>query len=489
MYDPAFGNEVPTVNSPSIHSICQELQFAIRAKEPIFIYGDYDMDGFCAVMVWREVLSLLHAEVPVIFKYGARTHNIDKDLIRQVRQTSCRIVLICDTGCSAEDKGVLNLLRTSGYVPIVIDHHVYYGDYFADVKHQLMFNSYEESSRLANCQVSGAYACLLVAKVLCEKYMNSPVAFSAKVCALASMYADVVDMSSDMARALYNSVCSGEFTGPALFVGLNQWNYWIGRRLFSYIIAPKINGCFRLEEFGLLNACLNETDRYRLNDLCARLIEVHDVSRKRTKMLVPEFKRERIGEVVLCIHEMNDQTRLLHVRNFTGVVANQICKEEATTALVLVKVGNVYEGSCRDPYGRDLLSFFQLFCTAGGHPSAFGISVADIEDFRRHLAYLEASALAGIDKQYVMLSSGVIKDEQDINALALYNEYMNTRPAVMVSHVCSDVRLARRTTYNNFYYVGLPGETIVRVTRPLTEGSHVLLEPAICHGVELREMV
>lgn len=488
MYDPAFGNEVPLVTSPNIQSICQELKFAIRNRERIFVYGDYDMDGFCAVMVWREVFSLLRAEPPVIFQYGARTHAIDKDILRQVRESGCRVVIICDTGSSVEDRGVLALLKSEGCVPIVIDHHVYYGDYYADAKNQLMFNSYEEGNRLGNNEVSGAYASLLVAKVLCEKHLDSALAFNAKVCALASMYSDVVDMSTPIARALYNSVCAGEFAGPALFLGLNQWNYWIGRRLFSYIIAPKINGCFRLEEFGLLNAVLQETDKYRLHDLCERLVEVHDTSRKRAKMLIPEFSREWIGEILLCVHELNDQTQLLHVRNFTGVIANQISKEEMAAVLVVVKIGNVYEGSCRDFYGRDLLSMFSLFCNAGGHPPAFGLSFSDIVEFKRHLKYLEAGSLANMVKQYITLSSSVLSSVSDIDALALYNEYMNTKPAVMISHHCEGVKLVRRTSFNNYYSVGLPEDSVVMTDRILTEGSHVLIEPAICRGVELREM-
>lgn len=488
VFCPVYDGDIPLVESENIERICQELRYAITNGETIFVYGDYDMDGFCSVMVWKEVLSLLGARTPAVFQYVSRMHNLDKDILRQVKLTDARVVIICDTGSSAEDLKIINILQLEGYVPIVIDHHVCDGEYANVCKRHLFFNSYEEREHLYDCAVSGGYASLLVAKILSERYMGSALSFNAKVYALASMYADVVDMSSSVARALYNAVAVVKAPGPSLFVVLNKWDYLYSRRFFSFIVAPKINGCFRMERLGILNNAMTATERFKFKEICTDLNAIHQEASSMIKLLVPEFKIERIADIVLCTHILNENTQKLHVRNFTGVIANRISSEEKTATVVVVKVDSVYHGSFRDFYSRPMKDTFSLFCEVGGHPAAFGIRFSDLDEFKRSLVFISKKLTRDYRRQFVTLSSSVISTSEDYDALALYNEYMNAQPKVVVSHKCEDVHIVRSTKYNKYYQVGLPAGAQVTTRRSLTDGMQVLLEPALCSKVELREI-
>ena len=64
IFSSVYQNKLPSPKSHNIDAICKELFYAIKGKEEIFIYGDYDMDGFCAAKVWDEVLKSLY-NVPV----------------------------------------------------------------------------------------------------------------------------------------------------------------------------------------------------------------------------------------------------------------------------------------------------------------------------------------------------------------------------------------------------------------------------------------
>ena len=488
VFNPVYQGDVPVIRNPRVDAICQELQFAIQNGETIFVYGDYDMDGLCSVMVWREALDLMRAKPPVVFKYVSRTHNLDRDIVRQVQATDARVVIICDTGSSQEDHHVLSTLQMLGYTTIVIDHHLFVGDYALECDHRLTFNAFEERAALDNCDVSGAYASLIVARVLCEKYMGCALAFNAKVFALASMYSDCVDMSSPMARALYSAVCAANVKGPTFFTALNKFNYLYGRRLFSFIVAPKINGCFRLGRLDVINRVLEAKDRFAMADVAIELDEIHGEASERSKALVPMFTRERIGDIVLCIHEVTDTTRMLNVRNFTGVVAMKIAEQEKAAVVVVVKDNRVYSGSYRDFYDRELLGTFKLFCTAGGHPAAFGLSFTSLTEFRRHLTLLSKQLSDEYEKPYITLNSGMLTSEEDFDALALYNEFMNTKPHVVVSHRVNAPKLLRSTTFNKYYDVGLPTTKPLMTKRPLIAGTSILIEPCITRGVDLREM-
>lgn len=484
VFVPVCQNGLPDLRAPSISAICSELYFAIKSDEEIFIYGDYDMDGFACNQVWDEVLSTLYDVRPKHFMYTTRQHTVDRDILRQVRQTKARVVIICDSGSGAADHRVVNTLCAYGYTPIIIDHHVYEGQYELDGTMVKMYNAFEERGLLGGAEVSGAYASLLVAGCLCKHYFHRPLSFNAMVYALGSMYSDVVDMSSVPGRALYNMVTNAKLPGPNLLIAMNQWNYSYSRRFFSYIIGPKVNACFRTESFGVLNRAMSTRDRFILGGLAEEFQEVHNTAKKIVSTVTPLFRRERYGNVILAIHEATEETLNLHVRNFSGLIANGIAKEEKCLAVVVIRIGNVYSGSYRDYYNRKLLDTFKVFCFADGHDEAFGVEFYDLGDFRRHLGVLSKQLETCAQNDCIVLSGSLVKDETDVQALALYNEYMNVQPCVQVTHRCPYAKLLRSTMYRKFYDVGLP--LSVQSQNPLVEGSNILIEPCITGTVELR---
>lgn len=481
---PVYKNKIPLIVSNNIDAICRELYFAIKSKEPIFVYGDYDMDGFCCQKVWSEVLTNLY-DVPVVhFMYSRRTHHIDSSIVEQVKSSPARVVLICDTGSNYEDHEIVALLRSSGYVPIIVDHHVWEGDYKKDTKHQLIFNSHEESDCLGGYKISGAYACLLIANVLCTNYFNHSLSYNAMVYALASMYSDCVDLSTPIGRVLYNTVIMLGMPGPSLLTAMNERNYRYGKRFFSFIIAPKINACFRTERFGALNRALTVTDRYEIKSVVEELKEIHEEATKLVPMLVPQFEKERFGSILLCTHKATFETRALHVRNFSGLIANSIANSSKSAVVTLIYDNEHYEGSYRDYSGRKMLETFQLFCDAGGHDSAFGLKIYNMAEFRRHLDVLSKALEVEIKKDYVVLSSRLIESDMDLEALAVYNEYRNVQPRVLLLHRCDSIRTILSTKYRKVYDIGLPYP--VTTTMPLYDGLNILMEPTISKSVELR---
>lgn len=484
IFTTVYQGKLPVLKSPNVEAICKELFYAIKGNEVIFIYGDYDMDGFSAGQVWDEVLSSLYGVPPVHFNYIQRQHVVDPNILSQVKASGARIVLILDSGSGATDHDIISMLRLSGFTPIVIDHHNWEGDYEEACRHNLIFNSHEERDLLGGDEISGAYASLLVANVLCDKYFHHSLSYSAMVYALASMYSDVVDLSTPAGRALYNLVNSIKMPGPTLFTAMNEWGYAYGRRMFSFILGPKINACFRTEQFSPLNQAFRVRDKFEINNVVAQFKEVHAEAVNLVTVLTPLFSREHFDGILLCIHEVTDETRAMHIRNFSGLIANKIAHEEKTMTVVVVKDGGRYAGSFRDFYNRRMLEIFQLFCKADGHDSAFGLEFSSLTDMRRHLSSLSTMIENAARRDYDVLAASLVKDQDDIRALALYNEYMNVKPRAMLIHRCQYARQVRATKYRKFYDVGLP--YVVSSTLPLIEGSNILIEPTISQSVELR---
>jgi single-stranded-DNA-specific exonuclease len=95
---------------------------AVRAKERICIFGDYDADGVTAAALLTDVLRALGAEVVVLladrFDGG---YGLSGPALARVRSTGASLLVTCDCGSSDHER--LELARASGIDAVVIDHH------------------------------------------------------------------------------------------------------------------------------------------------------------------------------------------------------------------------------------------------------------------------------------------------------------------------------------------------------------------------------
>lgn len=483
VFAPVYGNEVPRIHSFSAEKIARALYMAIMAEDKVFIYGDYDMDGLCCQMVWDVVLRLAGLKNIEHFKYVARTHALDRDILRQVEASDAQVVIVCDTGSSEDDAVVRRMLENTGRTVIVIDHHNFYGDYTAEMEKCYFFNSTCELDALSNEEVSGAYASLLVATILCEEYCKIPLPFDAKVWALASMYSDGVDLSSKIGRALYNCVALGRATGPFAIKAMNKWNYLFSRRLFSFIVTPQINACFRAEEFAGLNRLVSARDRIETQIAVDMIGKVRDEILPIRKQMVNLFEQDG-DDIILAVHQATEETLRLNVGNYTGFVAQSIASEKQTAVIAVVHDSEGYHGSYRDFYGRAALNRCKLFMEAGGHPAAFGVRFKSIGSVRKHLNILKDFLSKQTAKQDTYISGNMVQTVDDVDTLALYNEYANVRSKIMIEMKVKKMDLVRSTSWTKVYDVGLP--VTVSTHSSIYLGESLILEPCICGKVELR---
>lgn len=482
VFTPVCKGDLPDVKSPNAQECAREIKRAMDRNQPIFVYGDYDGDGMFSMLVFKEVLYSLKYKKVKFFQYKKRTHAIDPEILQQA--AGFPLVVICDTGSSLEDKNVLALLELQKSRVVVIDHHQCGSRYVGASGNVRFYNAYEESHLLGG-KICGAYAALLVAKYLCEELCGNQLSLPARVYALAAMYADQMDMSTPPARALYNNVSKYDQEGPALVAILNEWGYKPTRRLFSFIIAPKINACFRSEKFQPLNAIVAAPDRFSVQSAVKKLKDVHNSVSKLVEPWANSFTCENFGQITLATVEPTLEMVSMHIRNFTGLIANYLANRDKCAVITVVNENNYYRGSYRDFFDRPLLDDCALFMTkAGGHPPAFGLEFTDIENVRRHLRILSDKMQRSVSSEQLTISSSLVTTMEEVSTLALYNEYMTTRPKANIKHTCRNVKCIRSTNYSKLFKVGLPAP--VKSKRTIVEGEPILVEPCLTSRIELR---
>jgi single-stranded-DNA-specific exonuclease len=96
---------------------------AIRAKERIAVFGDYDCDGITATAVMTGILRALGAEVvPLLATRLEGSYGFSAPASKRVFATGATLLITCD--CGSSDHPRLADARARGIDVIVIDHHL-----------------------------------------------------------------------------------------------------------------------------------------------------------------------------------------------------------------------------------------------------------------------------------------------------------------------------------------------------------------------------
>ena len=73
-------NYKPKYVSPAYRNeeiVLQRILYAIEQGERIFVYGDYDVDGLCCLLAWKDFFSSFNYGQVNYYHYAKRTHQID----------------------------------------------------------------------------------------------------------------------------------------------------------------------------------------------------------------------------------------------------------------------------------------------------------------------------------------------------------------------------------------------------------------------------
>ena len=100
----------------------ERIRFALEHKEPIAIYGDYDVDGVTSTALLVDVLKALGADargyIPNRFDEG---YGLNNEALSQLKDEGVKLVITVDCGIRSPDEALH--ARTIGLDLIITDHH------------------------------------------------------------------------------------------------------------------------------------------------------------------------------------------------------------------------------------------------------------------------------------------------------------------------------------------------------------------------------
>ncbi len=407
----------------SIHGIgpaCERIERAVRDRETILIYGDYDVDGVTSIVLLQTVLRSIGADaehvVPhrLVDGYGLKTEVLD----RVLRERSVKVVITVDCGITSIDP--VRRAIEQGIDVIITDHHLPPGilPSAAAVLNPKQPGCAYPFKELAGVGVAFKLACELIRR----SGSKLSIASLLKIAAIGTI-ADVAPLVGENRTIAWLGLRGlADPRNPGLRALIRRLGM-LGRPLravdIGFKIGPRINAAGRLSSAETAINLFSAASEESAGELCAELDRLNTERQGIERLVRAEAERQIAGdERVLVLAGEGWHKGVL------GLTAGRIAQRMHRPVLVIGIEGEQAVGSARSIPSIDLHSELaavgDLFAHFGGHEFACGFSLdrAGIEPLRHRLTQRFAALDPSLFSRAVSVDGELTLGEIDREFLA-----------------------------------------------------------------------
>jgi single-stranded-DNA-specific exonuclease len=389
------------------------LERAIAAREPVLLYGDYDVDGTVAVVLLKTAIEMLGGvsrfHVPHRLRDG---YGMQSSVLEAAHAEGVRLVITVDTGMRAFAEA--EAARKLGLDLIVTDHHL------PEVHNRIpaalaILNPNQPGCAYPEKSLCGAAIALKLAQALLDRRDSSRTREKTlpsflKMAAIATI-ADAVPLRGE--NRTIASLGLRELRRPAgaglraLFAAaaLDPASKQLTGYDVAFRLAPRINAAGRMDVASDVIELFSTRDSHRATELAAKLERLNrkrrDTEAAALTAIEARLKTDAETADVLA------SDRLLVIdgegwhRGVIGILASRVVELTAKPAIVISVEDGVAHGSGRSVDGFPLLAAIEscadLFTRFGGHAFAVGFALPaeKLPELKRRLrAYADAHLAA-----------------------------------------------------------------------------------------------
>ncbi len=378
--DPKLQHLTPPDGMADLEAAADRIARAVRNRERIAVFGDYDCDGITSCTIVSEVIEALGGEVkPLVASRFAGGYGLSQTALERVRATGASLLVTCD--CGSADHERLEAARKVGIDAVVIDHHLVPADPLPALA---FLNPHRPECRFAYKGLASCGLALFVATAL-RKALGQPLDVRRWLDLVAvGTIADVAPLTGDnraLVRRGLEIMARGDRVGlMALCInGAGGKKRFMSAEDVAYQVAPRLNAPGRLGDPSIALELLRERDPARAWALAERL---ERMTAKRRE-LQQQMTREAFADVEAG--GFGDAPAIVLGRQgwhpgIVGIVAGRVADTLQKPAVVVALEGDRGRGSARTPAGFRLYDALRessdTLLGFGGHQVAAGVEVA-----------------------------------------------------------------------------------------------------------------
>jgi single-stranded-DNA-specific exonuclease len=385
------------------------LDAAIERKEPILIYGDYDVDGTMAVIILKTAIELCGGAADFHVPHRIREgYDMRDDVIERAAAAGIRLIISVDMGIRAFAPA--ETAHRLGVELIVTDHHLPGPD--GVPKALAVVNPNQAGCTYPYKQLCGAGVAFKVAQALMQRRLDAKdheklLRSFMKVAAIATI-ADAVPLTGE--NRVFASLgldALRRAVNPGLKALLEVARISINRPPTSgevgFRIAPRINAAGRMDVARDVIELFSVKDETRARELAAKLDQLNTDRQEEERRILRATEERFAGDAALsesyCIVIDGDGWH----RGVIGITATRIVERYNRPTVVISLEGEEAFGSGRSIRAFHLLEAIEscggLFSRYGGHSHACGFAMpsANVAELRTRLDAFARSRLTLAD--------------------------------------------------------------------------------------------
>ena len=366
------------------------VQAAIASREPILIYGDYDVDGTTAIVLLKTALEMLGGIVDFHVPHRLREgYGMQEEVLAAAVGRGVRLVISVDTGIRAF--AAAEAAARLGVDLIITDHHL-----AQDVpglpglpNALAILNPNQPGCEYACKHLCGAGVAFKLAQALLEAWdadraRGKILPSFLKMLAIATV-ADAVPLLGE--NRVFASVGLEQLRRPASaglralmqVAKLDPKQRALTATDLAFRLAPRINAAGRMDVASEVVELFTTRDGVRAGELAAKLDRLNSERQQAEAGMLEEIERRLRDEPAFaasrCIVIEGEGWH----RGIIGILASRVVDRARRPAIVIaIESGEAY-GSGRSVPGFHLLQAIEgckeLFTRFGGHAHAVGFSL------------------------------------------------------------------------------------------------------------------
>jgi len=376
---------------------------AVKDKEQIIIYGDYDADGICATAVLWEILYFLnkntHPYIPDRFEEGYGL-NVNSVLKLKTEYPELKLIITTDNGIVAHE--AVEDAKKFGIDVIVTDHHQPLAEQITrkgfksfrgknTVKKTVKYSYPDACAIVHTTKLSGSCVAWILARELGKKFKNTKLELQIQndleLAAIGAIADQVPLLGVNRSFAKFGLDSLKETKRPGLIALFNEsglaqtvggvrgrWN--IGMYEVNYIIVPRINAMGRMEHAIDSLRLLCTRSNIKARELASVLGQANLKRKKLVEKVV--FHAREIVEKQIWKGAIIVDNETYH-EGVIGLAASKIVEEFGRPTIVFSKGKKISKASARSVSGfninESIRRLSDITLGGGGHSMAAGFSI------------------------------------------------------------------------------------------------------------------
>jgi single-stranded-DNA-specific exonuclease len=381
---------------------------AIKNKERIIIFGDYDVDGITGTAILVHALNKLGATVSYRLPHRVEDgYGLSEKFIHEFIEKNIKLLITVDCGISCKNE--IKLAAENNIDTIITDHHTI-PETGSPSQAFAIIHPKEKDSSYPFPDLTGAGVALKLAEaLLSDSSEKEQIIISLLELACLGTVADLGPLKGEnwlIVKKGLKNLMKTKWTGLKKIMKLAEikQNTEINSSTIGYRIAPRINAAGRIgNPYLALTLLLQENENEKVHVLGNKLEELNS----KRKLIT----HEALQEAEKALTQNKKLPFILIAQNpdwhvgILGLIAGRLSEKYMRPAIIMQDFGDVLVGSARSPEFFNIIEAISehkdLLISFGGHEQAAGFNIKkpNLKAFNRSMA---ASAKAKLkDKNLI----------------------------------------------------------------------------------------